>query len=411
MKFVYLIVEYPHEKEESQGAGNLISKTSSSSSPEQHYLLSSPFQLSSDAYISIQSQPEATKSVTPVTTAATAVTSLTAKRTRSGTIVPSSHRISNNTNAIDPPGTRRTRSGTLVGPLPLPLAASGSGVQLVGNENLFVERTGEKSGEIAADLSPSLSAGAGARRTRSGTVIGCAPPIYVSAPASVSKSTKERKPGPEILEEDTSKSNRADVHHPGFDYDKNLDGSDIEVDMEGYVGDEPYIDALYMPRHSSSPDPIDFLRLAHFQDYDGMREKYYRRGPGFGFTIKGQEDKDRDHDSPKERMEDEMVWCIADEPPSPIVVKNESKLEMMRKRYNKGRVLGVGGGGYGGIRNGNNKRRRGKNAKEKGKAMRTRFMIDGHEEQPDEVVVEPEEGEDSDDELLLGNGSTWDIWE
>ena len=386
-KFRSKFVEYPDRKEESvqdKGAGNLSSKTLSSSSSLGHRILSSPFRLGSDAHVHVQSQPEATNSTTAPTIAAPATTiSFTAKRTRSGTIVPSSHRIFNNTNTNDPPGTRRTRSGTLVGPLPLPLAASGSDAQLVaGNGNLSVGRTRERSGIISAGPSPlPLPVGAGARRT-----------------------TKERELGPEILLEDmctsNSKSDRADEHHSGFDYDENLDGSDIEVSMV-----EPYIDALYIPRQGSSPDPIDFLRLAHFQDYDGMR---YRFGSGSGFTLEKREYEDLNHGGTKEIIEDELVWCIADEPPSPIVVKNESKLEMLGRRYSKGGILSVGGSGNRGLGNRNNKRRRGKSAKGKGKMTRMRFMIDGHEEKLDEVEVEPEEGEDSDDELLLGDGSTWE---
>src|ERR1700678_4235759 len=113
---------------------------SSSSSSSDYNVLSSPFRLTSDAHIQLQSQPEVTTATT--TPAATATTTFTAKRTRSGTIVPSSYRTHNTTNTPnssntnDPPGTRRTRSGTLVGPLPS--TASGSGV--VGNGNLSIRR-------------------------------------------------------------------------------------------------------------------------------------------------------------------------------------------------------------------------------------------------------------------------------
>ena len=360
--------------------------------------MSFPFRLSSDAHI--QSQPEVSTS----TTAIAAATASTAKRTRSGTIVPSFHRIgniSNNTDTNDPPGTRRTRSGTLLGPLPLPLAASGSGTQLVlGNGNLSVRRTRERSGTILAGLSP-----VGARRTRSGIIIGC-PPTFASTSVSVSvssgKSTKERGSRPEISEKympTTPNPDRADEHCSGFNYDKNLDGSDVEVDTNGYTDAEPHIDALYVPRQCSSPDPIDFLRLAHFQDYDGMREKHHR----FGLTIEEREDEDPDLDGgTEETIENEMEWCIADEPPSPIVIMNKSNLEVMGRRYNKRGILSVRRGGRR-----NNKRRRGEGneyAKGRGKT-RTKFMIDGREEQPDEFL-EPEEGEDSDDELLLRDRST-----
>jgi hypothetical protein len=185
-----------------------------------------------------------------------------------------------------------------------------------------------------------------------------------------------------------------------------LDGSDVEADMNGNEDVEPHIDALYMPCQSSSPDPIDFLRLAHLQDYDGMREKHHRFVSGFGLTIEEREDEDPDFGGgTEERIEDEMVWCVTDEPPSPIVMMNKSNLGTMGRRYNKSGILSVRGGGWG-----NNKRRRGmgiRNAKGKGKTMRTKFIIDGREEQPDEFLVEPEEGEDSDDELLLGGGSAW----
>lgn len=200
-------------------------------------------------------------------------------------------------------------------------------------------------------------------------------------------------------------SDRADEHHSGFNYDENLDVSDVEADMNGNVDVEPHIDALYMPRQSS-PDPIDFLRLAHLQDYDGMREKHHWFKSGFGLTIEEREDEDPDFcGGTEERIEDEMVWCIADEPPSPIVIMNKSNLRTMGRKFNKSGILKVRGGGRG-----NNKRLRGmgiRNAKGKGKTIRTKFMIDGREEQPDEFPVEPEEGEDSDDELLLGGVSTW----
>jgi hypothetical protein len=170
---MFIQIEYSDGKDGSaQGqdqdqddAGYLSSNTLSSSSSSEHGLLSFSLLLSLDDHI--QSQPEATTSTTTTTAAATA---LTTKRTRSGTIVPS-HRIgniANNTNTNDPPGTRRTRSGTLVGPS---LAASGSGVQLVvGNGNLSVRRTRERSGTILAGPSP-----VGARRTRSGLSLGCPP--------------------------------------------------------------------------------------------------------------------------------------------------------------------------------------------------------------------------------------------
>ena len=235
----------------------------------------------------------------------------------------------------------------------------------------------------------------------------CPPAPLVLTPIPVSvlggKSTKERGSGLEISEKcmpTTSNTDRADEHHSGFNYDENLDGSDVEADMNGNVDVEPYIDALYMPRQCSSPDPIDFLRLAHLQDYDGMREKHHRFGSGFGLTIEEREDEDPDLGGAEERIEGEMEWCIADEPPSPILM-NKTNLEMMERRCNKGGILSFRRGGRG------NNKRRGVNAKERGKTMRTKFIIDGREEQADEFLFEPEEGEDSDDELLLGDGSTW----
>ena len=232
--------------------------------------------------------------------------------------------------------------------------------------------------------------------------------IPVSISVSGGKSAKERGPGPEIPEKympTTPNSDRADELHSGFNYEENLVGSDVDADMNGNVDVEPHIDALYIPRRSSSPDPIDFLRLAHLQDYDGMREKYRRSGSGFGLTIEEREDEDPDFGGTEERIENEMVWCIADEPPSPIVIMKKSNLGMMGRRYNKSGILSARGGGRR-----NDKRRRGmgiRNAKGKAKTMRTKFIIDGREEQPDEFLVEPEEDEDSDDELLLGDGSTW----
>ena len=398
---------------EEQDGGHSSSKTLSSCSSSERNFLSSPFQLSSEVHTQPQPQPEATPSA--VTAAApitvTAATSFTAKRTRSGTIVPSSHRTANNItniNTNDPPGTRRTRSGTLIGPLPL--AASG-GVQLVvGTENPSVVRRGrERSGTILAGPSR-LPVGVGMGRTRSGTVIGRAPPIPVPAPVSLPVSgsgsgsddilTKRTRSGPEIEEDmsTTSKSNsgamdRVDEHH--LDRDNNLtDGNgftNTNTDADADDMDvEPHIDALYIPRQSSSPDPIDFLRLAHFQDFDGMREKYQYQSE-FGLGIEDREDEDPDVG------DDVMAWCVADEPPSPVVLRNESKLG---RRYSQGGILSIGRRGRG-VRG---------HGREKGKG-RTRFMIDGHEEQPDEFAVEREEGDDSDDELLLEDGSTLDIWE
>ena len=167
MKF-FILIDYPEDEssndesaqvqdQDQDDAGYLSANTISSS---EHNLFSFSFLLNSDDHI--QSQPGATTSTATTTAAATAFT----KRTRSGTIVPSSHHVGNivnNTNTNDPPGTRRTRSGTLVGPS---LDASGSAVQLVvGNGNLPFRRTRERSGTILACPSP-----AGARRTRGGFV-------------------------------------------------------------------------------------------------------------------------------------------------------------------------------------------------------------------------------------------------
>ena len=267
-----------------------------------------------------------------------------------------------------------------MGPLPLP---SRTGVQLtVGSGDLSVRKGRERSGTILAGPSPlplPLPLPPGVKRTRSGTVVGCVPPVPAPVFGSVPsrKSATETGPGLEIREKDMSTTSN----------------------MDEYVDIEPHIDALYIPRQSSSPDPIDFLRLAHLQDYDGMREK--RR-------LEAEADPDFGGGCIEDIIEDgdELVWCIADEPPSPIVRKNERKPGMMRKRYNKkGGILRVSRGGHGGVRGNGNNQRRGKgigNAKGQGQTKtRTRFAIDGHEEQPDEIVVESEEGEESDDELLL----------
>jgi len=408
------------QDQEEQDGGNLSSKTLSSTSPSESNTLSSPFGLSPD-----QLQSAATLTTAAPATATATAASLSAKRTRSGTIVPSSRNNPNSNSNSDPPGTRRTRSGTLVGPLPLPSTASGSGVQLVvGNGNPSLRRTRERSGTILAGPSPS-PVGVGARRTRSGTVIGRAPPppppIPVSASVSLpilvsgGRSTRQTELGAEILEEDMPTTSSPRSSNPGnidpveYLVDDALDefnNSDVDIDVE------PHVDALYMPRQSASPDPIDFLRLANFQDYDGMREKHRSRF-GFGLTIEKQENEDPDVSGggAEKGMGDEMAWCIADEPPSPVLPKNENKL-MMGRRNIKGEILSVRGG-HGGVRSGvrgtaNGKGRRGKGMKGKGETgrTRTRFVIDGHEERPDEIVVEREEGEDSDDELLLRDGST-----
>jgi hypothetical protein len=401
-----LIIDTNFEDEEciQDDRGNLSFKTLSSSSSSEYDLLSSPFQLTFDSNIQLQPQVQVQVQAQPqlpaspnTTTAASVSASFTAKRTRSGTIVPYPRIPNDNTN--DPPGTRRTRSGTLVGPLPLPLSASGSGV--AGNGSLSARRGRERSGTILAGPPLPLPVGFGTGRTRSGTIIG--PPALVSVPVPGGSSTKQTA---DIAEEDTlttlnpmssesGNMDRADEHH----CEENLDEF-TNADVEDNVDVEPHIDALYVPRLSSSPDPIDFLRLAHFQDYDGMRGKHLL---GSGLTIKEQEDENSAAEG------DEMVWCIADEPPSPVVLKSESKL---------GRTYTQGGGilNVGLKRNGktNKKGRKGKGKEGKKGMMRmkTRFMIDGREEEPDEVEVEREEGEDSDDdELLLMDGANVDIWE
>ncbi|KAF8199089.1 hypothetical protein BJ912DRAFT_1139909 [Pholiota molesta] len=140
----------------------------------------------------------------------------TATRTRSGTIVPA-HPLPITTSAAAganpiPPGSRRTRSGTIVGPLPaatpppafaLPPRPDGSvGAPGVGHAHARV--------------------GKAPVRTRSGTIVASA-----SVPRAVSDTPAAR--GQEATE-------------------------------DGGV-DVCYTDSLYVP-DASSPDPIDFLRFA-----------------------------------------------------------------------------------------------------------------------------------------------------
>ncbi|KAF8903525.1 hypothetical protein CPB84DRAFT_774918 [Gymnopilus junonius] len=198
-----------------------------------------------------------------------------AKRTRSGTIVP----------AGAPTGARRTRSGTIVGPLPpapaparpLPAvpSASGSANGKVGAEPktglVLPKRT--RSGTIIASSAgsgPGLgSLNGGRTRTRSGSVL--------SVNANGVHTINVMTDGHSMNDQTGEVGNNVDFQNP-------LD----EIQAEDPVSDvECYVDSVYLPPLTSSPDPIDFLRFASIVEEDEEPEN--------------------------------MAWFVADDPPSPVV--------------------------------------------------------------------------------------------
>ncbi|KAF4610963.1 hypothetical protein D9613_006695 [Agrocybe pediades] len=333
------------------------------------------------------------------------------KRTRSGTIVPAD----GSAGAPPPagahsalgPNTRRTRSGTIVGPLPAgPPPPTGP-----------------------------LPAIPNAKRTRSGTIVGPVPPARsgsVTPPArtggrarsgSVLRFNENNLPalvaptqsGRSLFTPDyDGDDGQHEKHHAkdeafaaqfepletAFDV-RDVYATDVEDDVECYV------DCLYVPRLTSSPDPIDFLRFASIEeaDEDGEEEEL----PPMGFADPELEEGVVDVK--------EIPWRVAEEPPSPVVVKKD-KAQSTAIGLFKGR--GFGGKGWGGLRSRGGGLLFGAAAeKGKGKCKKTARFVgvggDGEEVEEDESVEKGRYREDelsilSDDELLLVPGGTMRVW-
>ncbi|PPQ69497.1 hypothetical protein CVT26_002843 [Gymnopilus dilepis] len=265
-----------------------------------------------------------------------------AKRTRSGTIVPVRP-----TQVQGTAGARRTRSGTIVAPVPpapppakpLPAVPAGDDTE---RDPGHTRRT--RSGTIVPS-GPS-SAGLG-RRARSGSV--------------------SHAPSKGILV--------GNLVPPPAPLETSLHANDnFAADQEDEEGVDCYVDSLYLPPLVSSPDPIDFLRFASIV-----------------------EEEDEGDGGP----ENEMLWHVADDPPSPEVAKNIVKTPRLGGIF-KGR-----GGKLGALRR--------KLADKKGKGKKTRFVgrdgqKEAEQEESDTALLGLADEEMSDDELLLVPGGTQSLW-
>lgn len=297
---------------------------------------------------------------TASTKATNATTNKSSTRTRSGTIVPA--------NPI-PPGARRTRSGTIVGPLAAPLAPPPSNKVFVGS----TRRT--RSGTIVANSSsitgiqapgengpPYQSERIG--RARSGSMLKMKDRQIQPRPTA---NSDENDSGAWGTAASDPLARNTSTNDPEFEFD---------ADSESEDAVECFVDALYVPRRSSSPDPIDFLRFACIEEGDDEVEHL-----PMGFAPGGEV-----------RV---MPWCVVEEPPSPEV----------QKRQGGGR--GGRFGTFGGILGGRGRGKRG--GKKVSKNLKARFVGGKKEIQPGKKGKE-KETEMEDDELLLLPGDSASLW-
>lgn len=210
-------------------------------------------------------------------------TSATAKRTRSGTIVPA-----NTLPACVPPGARRTRSGTIVGPLP-PAPPPAFGLPAIPGAG-----TG---GDVGLHGPAFLRVGAAPIRTRSGTIVASA-----SVAAGLEHGPRGRTRSGSVLRVQAGQNNLLD--HGGAENAEAVDDGEQEEIVEGYA------DSLYLPALAeSSPDPLDFLRFA------GIAEA---------------------------EEEDDVEWRVVRKPPSPEAPKRKRRkvgLGLATRAANAGRWL------------------------------------------------------------------------
>ncbi|KAH9479698.1 hypothetical protein JR316_0008293 [Psilocybe cubensis] len=293
------------------------------------------------------------------------------KRTRSGTIVP--------INAPIPPGTRRTRGGTIVGPLPVAAPTSPLPSVPIGKSKI-----GQDSGVI-----PDVGAAA-TRRSRSGTITAAGSVGIVdertrggSVQRLNGKATASFLDGDHIISNQQQRFGDA-VHDRHNDTEQDVPGIEASANeyqaqmVEEYETDiECYVDSMYLPPLTSSPDPIDFLRFASIVEED--EDNFTEFGSALG-TIGTKE----------------IAWRVAEDPPSPEVVK---------KRGNKiFRGMGFGGG------KGWSLTRRSGGRKQKAQHKKAKFTDDiADGEEADEEINRNGDTEMSDDELLLLPGAMGEL--
>jgi len=287
-----------------------------------------------------------------ITTGSTKVTNATTNksstRTRSGTIVSANPM---------PPGARRTRSGTIVGPLAAPPAPPPSNKVFVGS----TRRT--RSGTIVASITVSQAPGENGLASQSEK-------IGRARSGSMLK-TKDRQIQPRPTansDEDNSGVGTTTTKKEPLARDKSNSDSEFEFDADSESEDavECFADSLYVPRRSSSPDPINFLCFASIEEGDDEVEQLPMEfAPG-----------NEAHG---------MRWSVVEEPPSPEVQKRQ----------------GVGRGGrFGG-------RGRGKRGARKASKNLTARFVGGEELQRRKKGKEMEM---EDDELLLLPGQSASLW-
>ncbi|KAF8159841.1 hypothetical protein B0H34DRAFT_797049 [Crassisporium funariophilum] len=352
------------------------------------------------------------RAFSPAPSAKPTTSTSTTTRTRSGTIVPVRPPTKTTEKAQDPPGTRRTRSGTLLGPLPLPPPPAGPSTSKphgvsVGGPSAPARRA--RSGTILAvppslpslsdgkALGSALGAGGGVRRTRSGTVVG--PGV---GPALSTQGRFEEEEEEDDVDDEECRGTQASADAVGMGVGEEEETEeDLDVDAEV----ECYQDALYEPRVGSSPDPIDFLRFKH--NYNHPRNTQSQKWS----VAEGAEEVEEADEAEEVDLD---AWCVADEPPSPVVQRKA------RLALNSG--SGNGNGLANGIMNKKGKKRQAGTLK----AIARFAGLEEEEEEDEEVGVGGAGGgggageglgeglgegqEMSEDELLLGPGSTRDIW-
>ncbi|KIM44815.1 hypothetical protein M413DRAFT_9087 [Hebeloma cylindrosporum] len=327
--------------------------------------LSTPFtEMTNDQQDESENQAVIVKQFNQDTAGSTKVTNATTNknptRTRSGTIVPANPM---------PPGARRTRSGTIVGPLAAPPAPPPSNKICVGST----------------------------RRTRSGTIVANSSSVTgpqapgesgpVSQPDRVGRASgsllkmKDRRVQPRPTSEEDGNDDRgtATTNKDLLARDTSTNDPEFEFDADSESEDavECFADSLYVPRRTSAPDPIDFLRFASIEEGDDEVEHLPME------FATGAEER-------------AMRWCVAEEPPSPEV----------QKRRGRGGRFGL----FGGILGGRGHGKRG--GKKVSKNLKTRFVgvQHGEEEEDTTQLQKEQEMEMEDDELLLRPGESASLW-
>ena len=285
--------------------------------------LSSPFNLSCAKSSSSSSVdiPLADEVATVLTGAASRKS--TAKRTRSGTIVPVKPVASSTTaSVLNVSGSRRTRSGTIIGP--------STGRVRSGTIAGRVPRAEPRGQEALSISSPNETRVA--RRTRTGTIVGPIPPSAAnsrrrsrSGSVLAAGSGIGQGIGQRIVQANTSReeADQGSGELTNLDNEfvdgvmsgcrKNSDGPSLRnlnpdaVPEEDGAEVDCFVDSLYVPRLSSSPDPIDFLSIVDVKNENGYAD------------VEDDSVADAGADGPRNGKQ--MKWCVAYDPPSPEVMK------------------------------------------------------------------------------------------